>query len=201
MRRRVFGGPTVQDRSGVERERDFRRVYDRYYSDVDAYVRRRVRSPEDVEEIVNAVFVVAWQKFDRLPQDASLKHWLLLTARYKIGNRIRSVRRFGRLFEQLTRHRLVSAATFDLDAASFDDPIVLRAFMALKPAQQEVLALVVWDELSYAEAAAVLKCTVNTFGVRLNRARAAYRAAFEEEMSRGERSLSSDGHSEGVTDV
>jgi RNA polymerase sigma factor (sigma-70 family) len=201
MRRRAFGGPNVLDRSGIEREQDFRRVYDRYYGDVDAYVRRRVRSPEDVEEIVNAVFLVAWQKFDRLPVDASLRHWLLLTARYKIGNRIRSAQRAGRLFERLTRHRVVIVASFDLDQATFDDPVVLHAFMTLRPAQQEVLALVVWDGLSYAEAAAVLKCTVNTFGVRLNRARAAYRAAFEREMLRSDPSAGAGGGIKEVSDV
>jgi RNA polymerase sigma-70 factor (ECF subfamily) len=48
---------------------------------------------------------------------------------------------------------------------------------ALRPAEREALQLVHWDELSHAEAAAVLGCTVNAFELRYRRARHAVRAA------------------------
>jgi RNA polymerase sigma-70 factor, ECF subfamily len=48
---------------------------------------------------------------------------------------------------------------------------VLSAFHALSPGDQEVLSLVVWEELTPAEAAQVLSIPVARFSVRLHRAR------------------------------
>jgi RNA polymerase sigma-70 factor (ECF subfamily) len=48
---------------------------------------------------------------------------------------------------------------------------VLAALASLKPRDREALQLVLWDELSHAEAAAVLGCTVNAFELRYRRAR------------------------------
>jgi RNA polymerase sigma-70 factor (ECF subfamily) len=48
---------------------------------------------------------------------------------------------------------------------------VLAALASLKPKDREALQLVLWDELSHAEAAAVLGCTVNAFELRYRRAR------------------------------
>jgi DNA-directed RNA polymerase specialized sigma24 family protein len=46
---------------------------------------------------------------------------------------------------------------------------------ALRPADREALQLVLWDELSHAEAAAVLGCSPNAFELRYRRARNAVR--------------------------
>jgi RNA polymerase sigma-70 factor (ECF subfamily) len=48
---------------------------------------------------------------------------------------------------------------------------------ALRPADREALRLVLWDELSHAEAAAVLGCSPNAFELRYRRARSAVRDA------------------------
>jgi RNA polymerase sigma-70 factor (ECF subfamily) len=48
---------------------------------------------------------------------------------------------------------------------------------ALRPADREALQLVLWDELSHAEAASVIGCTPNAFELRYRRARRAVRDA------------------------
>ena len=48
---------------------------------------------------------------------------------------------------------------------------VLAAFRTLEPADQQILSLVAWEELTPAEAAEVLSIPVARFSVRLHRAK------------------------------
>ena len=48
----------------------------------------------------------------------------------------------------------------------------------LRPAEREVLQLVIWEELSHAEASARLGCSPNAIEIRYRHARAQFRAAF-----------------------
>jgi RNA polymerase sigma-70 factor, ECF subfamily len=54
---------------------------------------------------------------------------------------------------------------------------VLAAITALRPAEREALRLVLWDDLTHAEAAALLGCSVNAFELRYRRARNAVKDA------------------------
>ena len=51
------------------------------------------------------------------------------------------------------------------------------AIARLRPAEREALTLVLWDELSHAEAAEVLGCSVNAVAIRVHRAKARLRDA------------------------
>jgi RNA polymerase sigma factor (sigma-70 family) len=51
------------------------------------------------------------------------------------------------------------------------------AIARLRPAEREALTLVLWDELSHAEAAEVLGCSVNAVAIRVHRAKARLRGA------------------------
>ena len=56
----------------------------------------------------------------------------------------------------------------------------IRIAMAdLRPADREVLQLVLWDDLSHAEAAALLGCSVNAFELRVRRAKRRLRDALD----------------------
>ena len=47
----------------------------------------------------------------------------------------------------------------------------LAAIRELKPAHREALLLVHWEQLTYAEAAEALGCSVNAVGIRVHRAK------------------------------
>lgn len=66
-----------------------------------------------------------------------------------------------------------------LDAAARAAPLA-AALRALPPAEREVLLLVAWEDLTPAQAAAVLGVPQGTARSRLHRARAALRLALEE---------------------
>jgi DNA-directed RNA polymerase specialized sigma24 family protein len=53
----------------------------------------------------------------------------------------------------------------------------MKPTKALRPAEQEALRLVLWDGLTHADAAAVLRCSANAFELRYRWARNAVRDA------------------------
>jgi DNA-directed RNA polymerase specialized sigma24 family protein len=61
--------------------------------------------------------------------------------------------------------------------------LVLKAMERLKPLDREALRLVLWDELSHADAAIVMDCSVNAFELRYRRARNNIRRAVEDGSS------------------
>jgi RNA polymerase sigma-70 factor (ECF subfamily) len=77
----------------------------------------------------------------------------------------------------LVEARTLAAITNELAVAaraggdSAGDPSLSRAWELLSDRDREVLALVAWEELSVAEAAAALGCSPPVFSVRLHRAR------------------------------
>jgi RNA polymerase sigma factor (sigma-70 family) len=162
-------------------ESKFRAIYDDHYEMVSGYVSRRIDNHSDVEEIVNSVFRVAWQRLDRVPHEPDTRRWLLWVARRTISNQLRGGQRRLRLIQRIATMRVGDVVVAPLADAESDDLPVRRAFNRLRPSEQEVLRLVIWDGLSHGEAAYILRCSVNTFDVRFHRARVALRAALEAE--------------------
>jgi RNA polymerase sigma factor (sigma-70 family) len=152
----------------------FERCYTAHYQQIAAYVRRRV--PErDADDVVAQVFATAWRRFDQVPPPPQDRLWLFGVARKKVADHERSSVRRARLWLRLAQDALTAAA---LPGPA--DPRcerVLAAMHVLRPADREALRLVLWEELSHAEAAAVCGCSVNAFELRYRRARNAVRAA------------------------
>lgn len=143
----------------------FERLYLAEADGVRRYCRYRV-GPALADDVVAETFAVAWQKLDRVPTHA--RPWLLATARRISANQIRALRR--RLTTQ------VQLSELDDATPSGDDDVVRRhdliaALRRLPPADREAVLLVTWHDLTHAEAAAVMDCSVTAFGVRLHRAR------------------------------
>jgi RNA polymerase sigma-70 factor (ECF subfamily) len=160
---------------GGERTAEFERFYTARYTEIAGYVRRRV-AQDAADDVVASVFAVAWRRFDRIPPPPEDRLWLFGVARNSVADDQRSRRRHLAL-----RARLAQDAVTTATLAASDSPHgpVLAALDALRPAEREALQLVLWDELSHAEAATVLGCSVNAFELRYRRARAAVHDAVE----------------------
>lgn len=147
------------------RER-FEALYWRTNRDLAAFIRRRV--PVDaVEDVLAETFVVAWRRLSDIPSEE--RAWLFGVARNVIRNSYRAEAR------QRALHVRIADGSPDR-VESFDDAIATRAELAhawnqLSETEQEVIALVAWDDLSNAEAAQVLGVTTSAYAVRLFRAR------------------------------
>jgi RNA polymerase sigma-70 factor (ECF subfamily) len=160
----------------------FERFYKEHLLDISGYVRRRVTSWE-ASDVTAQVFAVAWRRFEQIPPPPTDRLWLFGVARRTIADHRRSGIRRLRLHKRLVEQAQPFAAGDDLD------PVHARVELAmarLRPKDREVLRLVFWDGLTYAEAAVVLGCSPNAVEVRFRRAQGRVRSALSIVPASGE---------------
>jgi len=156
------------------RERRFEALYTAHYHAIAGYVLRRVAAHE-ADDVIAQIFTVAWRRFDHLPPAPDDRLWLLGVARNGVACQRRSERRRSRLLARLSQDVMSTGSL--APSANPSDEQVRAAMSALRPGDREALQLVLWDELSHTEAAAVVGCSPNAFELRYRRARSALRDA------------------------
>ena len=147
-------------------EARFDALYRTHFRAVLSYVRRR-EAESDVADIVSDVFAIAWRRMDSVPEAPGDLFWLYGVARRVLSEHRKRRWRRGRL----SAHIAIESA---VEHETISDPLhdrLLVLISRLRPADQEVLRLVLWEELSHEAAAAVLGCSVHTVAVRLHRAK------------------------------
>jgi RNA polymerase sigma factor (sigma-70 family) len=162
--------------------RAFMVVFDRHFAAIARYLGRRLRWSV-AEELAAEVFVTAFasrarydvRRVDALP-------WL-----YGISaNLLRAhARREERELELLARTAADPVVTRRewTDGAVGLEPVLAEGLLQLSLDEREVLLLFAWAELGYEQIAEALAVPVGTVKSRLNRARAALRAALGEGAS------------------
>jgi RNA polymerase sigma-70 factor (ECF subfamily) len=131
------------------------------------------RGGEDVEDVVQDVFLTALEKMDRFRGEAEISTWL---ARVAI-NRVRTQRRRALLqFRWLRRAGSNGACPFanPADAPALCDETSARvreAVQQLSASDREVIVLFHLEEMPVAEIARLLVVSPNAIEVRLHRAR------------------------------
>ncbi len=169
MRARAPGPP--------DRDARFRALFDDAYGDVLRFVRRRSdpRHGDLAEDVVAETFLVAWRRLDEAPAaPGALRPWLFGVARHCLLNARRGE----------DRRQALAVRVADAPAGRHVDDVPARvdlaaAWRTLRPAEQEVLALTVFEDLTSVEAARVLGTTATGYRLRLMRARRALRAALD----------------------
>jgi RNA polymerase sigma factor (sigma-70 family) len=156
----------------------FGALFERHARTVYNFLFRRTADWSLAEDLTSIVFLEAWRKREevRLEGDLALP-WLLGVATNVLRNRRRSQWRYRAALQRIPRERCNDWAE---DAhARLDDARRMRAVLGalgeLPRREQDVIALCVWAELSYEEAAAALGVPVGTVRSRLSRARARMR--------------------------
>jgi len=148
----------------------FTRMYEAYYADVLAYCARRV-SRTETEDVANEVFTVLWRKLDGIDEESTIA-WLYGVAHRTITNRWQGNSRHNRLRERLGGLGVETSEPIDIVVVRRDeDRKVLDAMAKLKTADQEVLRLSAWEELSAPQIADVVGCSVSAAEQRLHRAK------------------------------
>lgn len=153
-----------------EAQRQARTRFDLLYEDhagaVFGYARRRLPHA-DAEEVVCDVFVVAWRRLGDVP--AQERAWLIGVARRTVANALRASRRQDALSERAVLD--VRRSTVDpargVDAAHH----VRWVLTQMRPADREIVLLLLTDGLTTVELGVVLGCSTNTASTRARRAR------------------------------
>ncbi|MFI0786732.1 RNA polymerase sigma factor [Streptomyces lydicus] len=149
----------------------FADAYRAHYWAVSRFVARRLDGQaHDVEEVVAEVFSIAWRRRAELP-DAPLP-WLYGVARNCLANTVRGLGRYRRLLRRLGNHEAAhQGQTVESPDADRPGAWVHEVLARLSPADQEVLRLATWEELTVEELAEVLGCGAGAAAMRLHRAR------------------------------
>jgi RNA polymerase sigma-70 factor (ECF subfamily) len=144
-------------------ERVFRSTFRR----VMAYCLRRTTETAAADAVAE-VYVVAWRRRRRLPSDEEeTVLWLIGIARRVLANQARAQRRRARLLLRVAAQADPSPRPDQYEEG--DD--IASAMAELSAADQELLRLAYWDDLSRREIATVLDVPVGTVDTRLHRAR------------------------------
>jgi RNA polymerase sigma factor (sigma-70 family) len=154
-------------RPGQADEERFKRLFDDAYRPLLAYALRRTEGRADAEEVVAETMLVAWRRHAQMPRGEETIPWLYGVARRVLANQRRSrARRRGleRLLQPLTRVSTDIEERVDVDS-------VIAAMQRLSAADQEVLRLAAWEDLSHAAIGITLGCSENAAALRLHRAR------------------------------
>jgi RNA polymerase sigma factor (sigma-70 family) len=168
-----------------QRELRFHRLYQANFAPVHAYAVNRLGTIDDVPDVVAEVFTTAWRRLSDVPPAPADRLWLYGTARRVIARRHRGASRLRNLLGRIAAERYPTGQPL----AVGQDPVrerVLAALGELQPAHREALLLVHWEQLSYAEAAQALGCSVNAVGIRVHKAKTRLRALLDPAMTASE---------------
>jgi RNA polymerase sigma-70 factor, ECF subfamily len=160
-------------RAGAGDSEAFGELYDRHASAIYNYCFRRCAEWALAEDLTATVFLEAWRKrkrvvFDR--EDAVLP-WLYAVAGNVVRNELRRHRRLARFLGALAGGQPVGRDAAERVAEEEQMRSVLTAVRELPRREQDVLALCVFAELSYEQAALALGIPIGTVRSRLARAR------------------------------
>ena len=148
----------------------FVQLYRRYYRPVRDFCRRRVAG-DLVDDAVAETFFTAWRRLADIPAGAEALVWLYAVAYRVIGHQRRSVARRRRLEGRVRSMLRPPVAADEPVIDGHEVRVVLAAAARLGDTDAEVLRLVAWEQLSVAQAAAVLGIEPNAVRQRLHRAR------------------------------
>ncbi|MEU1536455.1 RNA polymerase sigma factor [Streptomyces fagopyri] len=186
----VMEGSAESDASVIERSWDdpdvFAVLFDRYADSIHRYAARRLGS-EAADDLMAETFVIAFQRRRRYdlsrPQAVP---WLYGITTNLIG---RHKRAEARRLRALSRAASTVPVEGSGEGEAMEDRVVARvgaedtrgrlaaALAGLSARNRDVLLLIAWGDLDYAEAAEALGIPVGTVRSRLHRARSGVREA------------------------
>jgi RNA polymerase sigma-70 factor (ECF subfamily) len=159
----------------------FAEIFDRHYAAVFGFAARRV-GHDQAGEVASETFLRAFARRgsyrrdaeDALPWLYGIASNLVLHERRRFARYLAAVERLGAGPPPSDPDGGFTAVDRRLDAPG-DWARMRAALLALGDVDRELLLLVTWDELSYAEAAVVLDLPAGTVRSKLNRAKARLR--------------------------
>lgn len=150
----------------------FRKLYEEHYADIRSYCLRRLPA-DTAADAASEIFTVAWRKLEKVPMGSEARLWLFTVARNVVANRHRSKVRAVRLrsrVEQEAEPMSVGSSVESVVVRHSEYQAALDAMDRLKPVDQELLRLKVWEELTHAEIGEVLGISAHAVDMRFQRA-------------------------------
>jgi len=149
---------------------EFERLYMTHAQAVYQYCARRVAT-DDAKDATADVFVVAWRRFDDMPNGEAALPWLYVVARNVLRDRSRSRRRRDRLTAKVASHHEPSVEGPEPQVVrSSEYEAVIAAMERLSETDREVIRLVEWEGLSREKVAEMMFVSRAAIDKRMARA-------------------------------
>ncbi|MBQ1307836.1 MAG: sigma-70 family RNA polymerase sigma factor [Erysipelotrichaceae bacterium] len=151
----------------------FEELLEKYRNNVEAYVKYKVSFASDRDDLLQEIYLQAYEKFNTLNNGEAFKAWILTIARNKVNDYYRSrARDMSVPLEEnipvVSIHRTV-------------DETVRETLRSLSVSDREILYLFYWDELSLKEISERLKLPEGTIKSRLHYARKRFKERYPKE--------------------
>ncbi len=152
----------------------FGELVDRYQKKLSRYGRKFLFSTENIEDLVQDVFIKAYQNMQSFDLGQKFSPWI-----YRIAH--------NTFINALKKHARAPLSLFDFDTLiphlAYDDPstrereqkemriLIDQSLEKLAPKYREIIVLYFLEELNYKEIAEILHIPTGTVGIRLTRAK------------------------------
>jgi RNA polymerase sigma-70 factor (ECF subfamily) len=128
---------------------------------------------DSAKDVQQEVWLTVYKRIAQLADPGALRTWLYMTTRHAAIDLLRRRKRESELLA-LHAQEPEAASVQDGEGSEFPDSEVIRSAVTRLPAaQREVVMLRYWEDLSYAEIAIVIGCSIGTVRSRLHYARRA----------------------------
>jgi len=152
----------------------------RYAGPLYGFIRRMIRDTHQCDDLFQEVFVAVWQKRRTYQFPRPFKPWLFTIALNKCRAAFRAPTRPATGLESIIDQPAVADVTpAEKITATETTQIVARIVQQLPPQQRLVVALRIWEGLSYAEIARMVGRTEATVRSNMHHGLAALRKALE----------------------
>ena len=160
----------------------FGMLVERYEPKLLRYGRKFLPRAEDVEDIVQDVFLSAYQNMRSFDIERRFSPWIYRIAHNAFVNAIRKHSRNPLTmmdFDTFIAHHAVDESENHEREDAEMKALIERGLEKLSPKSREILVLYYLEEFPYQELAEILRVPIGTVGVRLMRAKKEMRAIYQ----------------------
>lgn len=177
----------INYRLGGEDVDEFERLLEAEKISVERFVRFRINAKTDAEDVLQEIFLTAYQKFTQLKNRDSFKAWIIRIARNKCNDYFRKKSiQYEIPIDDLTEYR-ISDSRYGVSVVH----TVRETMSQLGDKDKQILYLYFWKEMPQAEIAKRLDIPVGTVKSRLHTAKQNFRNKYPycTGISKGEHSM------------
>jgi len=159
-------------------------LMERYEPKLLRYGRKFLSGGEDIEDIVQEVFLSVYQNIRSYDSSRGFSPWIYRIAHNAFVNELRKrsrqpVRFFGFEFDTFVPHPVQEATQVDEQEQMEFKKLLEQGLAKISPAYSEILILRYLEELCYQEIADVLHIPLGTVSVRIARGKKALEGAYK----------------------
>ena len=144
-------------------------LYKRYQNQIYRFALHQTHDEAAAEEVLQDVFLAAWQRAGKFREKASVKTWLLRVAYYRSATWAKKQKAPLEL-EAVDAIPSSKPGPSDIQMTNWQSEQVQEAIISLTPKHRAAIELIFYHELTYKEAASVVDCPVGTMKSRVNQA-------------------------------